>query len=510
MIPKTVFRKLKMPLFVAAAVLTAAVFSFCANPDGSGNESVQSAYSRAGAFSSAEEARKAVYDLQKTTFERWIYEPEDFSAFDLACTEAIKYVRGNAGDEGYLEKCTELYSKAVRAKESVRFRKGDLPRVYIVCKEEIGRDAYVGCAVYFVDSEKGNIAPVVDSKASIRVRGHSTSAADKKPFNVKLSSDRGIFGMEKGGKWALLANHFDKTLMRNRIALDLAQMAGCYAALDSRYAEVFLNGAFLGNYLVCEPATDGKNRANVNASKGEFMIERVKNWAGESDSMFFTHSLGLRFDVNASDGQIQRVKEIVDRAEAAILSGDETAIREVIDPDSFAAMYVVQELIKDCDLFYGNCHLCYRNGLLFCGPMWDMDLSMGNASETVDEEKYRIYNNLPPFGNGSGDSATGRWADGEWFGELLKTSFFQTLVRRKYGEMKDAIRNLYADGGIIDRLADEYGESFRRNYTDAGWSLSDHASPYEMRTVFATHADAVRDLKAWLERRHEYLETFLK
>ena len=494
---------LRIGLIAVTAAMLLTVFSSCA-AQGPASPPVSLPGEDVGIFTDADQAYQAIYRLQGARFETGLYEREDLLAFEDAATEAVRYLRRNKGDADYLERCTELYRAMVRAKESMHIRTGDTPRVYLYYSEEPTTEGYTPCSVYVADRTGGTLPSISDTAAKIRIRGNSTAVADKKPFNIKLSSDREMLGMEKGSKWALLANHFDKTLLRNKLALDLALEAGCYSALDSRMAEVYVNGKLNGIYLVCEPVTDGKNRTGIDADAGDFLVERVKNWAGESEHMFYTPQMGLRFDVNYGDDRT--AAEIVNRAEAAVLSGDEKAIREILDVESFATMYAVQEMIKDCDLFYGNCHLCWKDGLLYCGPMWDMDLSMGNVSAKHDEDKYRLYNNLSPFGDGSGDSANGLWADGEWFGALLKCEFFRALVIERFRGLDAAFARLYEEDGDIDRLLDEYGDPLERNYTDAGWTLNDRASPYETRTRFRSYADAVADLRAWLQRRHRFLK----
>lgn len=505
---------LKIGIAAVAALLAAAVFSSCRSapetPSPAGPPESAGSVSLPGAdilmFENEEEAHDAIYGLQKAQPERGLYEPEDLLRFENAATEAIVYLRKNRDDADYLSRCAELYRNMLEAKKSMRIRTGDNPRVYLYYSSEPTRDAYVSCSVYVTDKTGGLLPQIRDGEAQVRIRGNSTSDAEKKPYNLKLSSDRALLGMESGRKWALLANHFDKTLMRNKLAMDLALEAGCYAALESRMADVYVNGTLKGTYLVCEPVTDGKHRADIDVSAGDFMVERVKNWAPESEHMFFTDGMGLRFDVNyAADDR--KAAQTVSRAERAILSGNEDAIRSVLDVESFAAMYAVQEIVKDCDLFYGNCHLCWKDGLLRCGPMWDMDLSMGNVSDRYDEEKYRIYNNLPPFGDGSGDSATGLWADGEWFAALLRCPFFRDLVKNQFRILEPLAEQLYETGGKMDALLEAFGNSFARNYAEAGWTLSGQASPYESAKQYETYDQSVEELRAWLKRRVSFLRT---
>ncbi len=505
-----------LPVFAAAALALAA-FSACSHAlpapvpreQAESAAPVSSAPEPKPAFASYEEAEEAIYSLRRTRFESGVYVREQVAAFDDACYEAVQYLRHNKEDADYLQKCCEYYEKMRVACESVEYRKGDVPRVYITVTGEIPADRYVRCIVSFVDKEGGVLAPVKDTSATVRVRGNSTAEAEKKPYNIKLSSDMSVLGMESGTKWALLANHFDKTLIRNKLALDLAFPAGCYAALDSRFAEVFLNGKLVGSYLVCEPVTDGKHRTGIDPGSGDFIAERVKLWSQASAQTVVTRSMGLRFDLEyCSD--LKRAERILNAAEEAILSGDEALIRERIDVDSFAGMYILHELLKDCDLTYGSTYLCCVDGVLYFGPLWDMDLSAGNVSYVHGEEKYQIYNNVPPFGDGSGDSARGVWARQEWFEKLCECRFFMDAVRKKFDRMSAAIEDLYVSGGCIDRLETEYGASFDRNYAEAGWDISAHASPYESAAEYASRKQAVEELRDWLRRRHDFLKSELE
>ena len=81
---------------------------------------------------------------------------------------------------------------------------------------------------------------------SMKGRGNSTWVFDKKPYNItfhkKADYDKKqnvelIQGVE-AKKWSLLANYFDNSLLRNKIALDLAQLLECSAGTDFRFGEL--------------------------------------------------------------------------------------------------------------------------------------------------------------------------------------------------------------------------------------------------------------------------------
>lgn len=78
-------------------------------------------------------------------------------------------------------------------------------------------DGYVGAHITVTDTD----GSVIDDAVSLKVRGNSTAMTfvDKKSFNFKFAKKTDILGMGKGKKWAMLANCFDPTLMRNYLVL---------------------------------------------------------------------------------------------------------------------------------------------------------------------------------------------------------------------------------------------------------------------------------------------------
>jgi len=60
----------------------------------------------------------------------------------------------------------------------------------------------------------------------IRGRGNSTWEESKKPFKFKLNTKANLLGMGKGKHWILLANSYDDTLLRNRIAAYMGRRLG--------------------------------------------------------------------------------------------------------------------------------------------------------------------------------------------------------------------------------------------------------------------------------------------
>lgn len=140
-------------------------------------------------------------------------------------------------------------------------------------------------------------------------------------------------------------------------------------------------------------------------------------------------------------------------------SGDQAVIENIIDVNSFAAMYVFEELFKDVDFTFDSEFFYIKSEKLYSGPIWDMDLSMGNVSTVYKYEPYYYNNNKVingnKYDNGSGDSTEGTWASKDWYEVLIKYDFFKKLVSDKFNQVEKSFEQLYTGGGIIDELVNQ-------------------------------------------------------
>lgn len=235
---------------------------------------------------------------------------------------------------------------------------------------------------------------------SMKGRGNSTWDFDKKPYNLtffkaadynKKASVSLIDGV-KAKKWSLLANHLDNSLLRNKIALDLAQNLGI--GLDARFVDLWMNGEYLGNYLMTP-------KSDYNAPDGGYFLEN-DNYLESVDPQFKIPGM---YEIGAktnTDGYYNRitVKDIgddavkagedastiesyFDEAWAALRDSGSEDYQKYFDMDSWAKMFLMYEVAKVYDCFSGSL-LMHRDGLtendkLIAGPTWDYDTSFGRT-----------------------------------------------------------------------------------------------------------------------------------
>ena len=193
-----------------------------------------------------------------------------------------------------------------------------VPRVYVTTDDGNGNtiekaDGYVGANIKIEDVD----GSVLEDKASFKVRGNSTALAEKKPFTFKFSKKKDVLGMGKGKKWALLANCFDPTLMRNYIAFDIAHELGIDYTSNQKYVELWVDGVFKGCYTLMEPVQQGKDRVDIdiesNNGMKDFLIEYEYNREEEGVTYIAGHPMTgkEKSGVDAADPDLFRGKAYV-------------------------------------------------------------------------------------------------------------------------------------------------------------------------------------------------------
>ena len=127
----------------------------------------------------------------------------------------------------------------------------------------------------------------VSNSGTVNVRGNSTSLADKKAYNLKFDSSINPFGMGTAKKWSLLANIFDKTMIRNYMGLNFQRyLESTQTPFENNVSKAFtsncknvdlyVDGKYLGTYLLTESVEVGADRVNIDTSYYDKTTDDVK------------------------------------------------------------------------------------------------------------------------------------------------------------------------------------------------------------------------------------------
>lgn len=418
--------------------------------------------------------------------------------------------------------------------EEVDYGISDVDRIYIQCdtpiKElikddvvdkntgEVTKKAYQTATITVV--AKDGTVQISDDAASVKLRGNSTSKAEKKPLKIKFNKKQVLLGMDKAKKWNVLANAFDKSLIRNKLCFDLADKLGLAYTSQCEFVDLYYNGVLQGSYLVTESVEAGEGQVEIAGNGDEedttsdFMIER-ENERYEEDVTYVTSKENVRFAINVpevpSNEQLSGIQNWVNKVEAAFKTGDYAEYSKYVDVDSFVNYYILSEIFKAVDFNYSSTRFYVKDGIMYAGPIWDVDLSSGNASARF----YTGYDN-------NGKSYEKLFCtEFKWYGYLIKSDVFVSRVNKRFAQIKPLVESLYKSSNgtasQIDMLLDKYGASFERNYASveaggAGWSvtyrysLCDNRIGLEYDNPADTYKGNVELLRTWLSKRVPYLE----
>lgn len=264
----------------------------------------------------------------------------------------------------------------------------------------------------------------------IRGRGNYTwTGFDKKPYRIKLGAKTALLGMKKSKHFALLAHADDQLgFLRNEVGFELSRRMGLAWTPSTRPVEVVLNGEYIGLYFLTETIRVDKDRVNIveqedqetdaNAITGGWLMEidnydedlQVRIKEGNGAVIRFTY----KTPEILSTAQENYLKAQVNAMDDAIYATDKnsTEWEQLIDMETLARFYVVQEIMDNTESFHGSCYMHKDLGAdtkWHFGPVWDFGCTYYSSRQEF------IYEN-PPYGQ-------------TWIGEIAKFPRFQSKVQ---------------------------------------------------------------------------------
>ena len=359
-----------------------------------------------------------------------------------------------------------------------------------------------------------------NEEVRLRGRGNSTwwFGRDKRPLRLRFSPPRYMLGSCNPHRdWILLANHFDRSLMRNHVAFYLG---GLLEGLDftpmSRFVHLYVNNVYMGVYQLTDERNLGPGRTEIHLDSdptlSEFMLEmdgRVR-YIPENEGLTWVRTNSGPLDIRFPSGDYHTlehaayVRAFINRVGSAISGGNFEEIARLIDIPSFVDFFLVQELIKNPDVGWSSVFMTLRGTgegrRVFMGPLWDFDIAIGNYHDQAHgrwamEGKY----GYSPYGL---TAATRN----SWFRDLMHVPEFAEITANRWKEIRDSqiaqtLRN-------IEYLAVTYEMEFNRNFQRHDimgiYLWQDPAHIIEIET-FMGH---VEFLLSWLERRIVWLDGY--
>ena len=237
------------------------------------------------------------------------------------------------------------------------------------------------------DDSKNNIS---QDGIEFKGRGNTSWEMDKKSYQIKLNKKTNFLGIGNSNekKWVLIANYQDPTLLKNKIMNDLCVNSGLATSPNSAFADLYVNGDYIGNYLVCDKIEIGSQRVSLEDNKG--LLMELDNAYYYQEDYYFTSKKGNHYTVKeaVADGNDKVIKDSMNSFKKALDAFEDELyssnpswekITKMIDIESFAKYYLVNEFAENTDSYYSSCYL-YKDGdndVIHMGPTWDYDAAFG-------------------------------------------------------------------------------------------------------------------------------------
>jgi len=245
----------------------------------------------------------------------------------------------------------------------------------------------------------GSDLPAHSGTTEIKGRGNTTWTFPKKPYRLKLTASTALAGMPSSKHWVLLANWMDSSQLRTSTVFDIAStmMTGLAWTPKYRHVEVVLNGAYHGVYMLVEQVRGASTRVPITAmtpsdNEGEALSggyllevdEQLEANAEQGQRTTRNVPIVVKEPDPATPQQMSYAQSYVQAFEDALFTkpfDDPDGYRKYLDVDSLIDFYLVHELAKNQDTFGASTHFWKERSdpLLHFGPVWDFDVSMGNA-----------------------------------------------------------------------------------------------------------------------------------
>ena len=380
--------------------------------------------------------------------------------------------------------------------QSQTFTSSDLPIVVITTPggAPIVDDPRITAHMGVIDNGPGVINYLTDpytnydAAISIEIRGSTSQQYPKKGYGFETQDPLGnnnpvaLLGMPMENDWILYGPYPDKTLIRNVLTFDLARKMGHYAS-DTRYCELLINGDYRGVYVMMERIKIDGDRVNIDKihipnmwddtlTGGYVMkVDKLTGEVGYSWESAYNNEVVFQFHDPEYDelNNLQRsyMESYINEFEDAIWGPnfDDPNLGHpyYIDQQSFHDFFILQELGRTVDGYRSSSFLhkdrntLTWNAKIVAGPMWDFNLSFGNAdycnANTTTGWQYEFDNvcnftTSIPF----------------WWGKLLEDPNYANALRCRWEELRDGPLHTDSINYFIDSVAAYVQEGRIRNF----------------------------------------------
>ena len=373
----------------------------------------------------------------------------------------------------------------------------------------------------------------------IELRGSASQTFPKKSYGFETwdkdgnDIDVALAGFPEEEDWIFYGPYSDKSLIRNALMYELSNDIGQYAS-KTKFFDLYINGDFLGCYVLMEKPKRDKNRINV--SKKGFVLKIDKTTGGDGSSPAAHRSflskysqdgdrladdvphtardprIPFLFDYPDPDDitneQIGSISKYMDNFEKALFRSKfkdkKDGYRKWMDAASFIDYFLLNEFSRDNDAFRFSTYMHKEEGgKLKMGPIWDFNIALGNA-DYCGGDKPKGWVHLYPQSCDFNHPGT---AVPHWWERLLEDPDWVTQLQTRWASLRGR-SGTFATAAIQKKIDDKVRFLKERKIPSRNfkkWGILG-IKVWPNSFVGKTYREEIDFLKDWISKRLTWMD----
>lgn len=349
-------------------------------------------------------------------------------------------------------------------------------------------DWYYICNIVIRDDH----GTIEERNETVNMRGRGNATWDlgnsmKKPMRLKFPAKTKLLGDEfaNAKNWVLLANHYDKSLIKNGLDYELGKYMNLPFSPAAKYVDLVVNGKYMGTYQISDKVEVGDKR--IPGTKEAVWLEAnsAKRQGFAEEPCFYTWDMGSALCVNIKNPEVETVSKNGD------VFADETL--EKIRQDAMSLLTAVKSFDKNNNTTYRK-YIDFPTAVdhfiaLDITGNYDGDVANNYMYKEQTDRKYKfgpIWDSDLAWGSNQGMKEKHFW-EGELYGfgaackKIYESDpYFVKLLYERWQQLYDAGKLITYLNGKVDELAASISQSAALNYAPvssggAGYGIASEA-----------------------------------
>lgn len=353
-----------------------------------------------------------------------------------------------------------------------------------------------------------------DGRVKLTYRGNSSfTSSDKKPYKIEPIDNAGnlqavsILGLTAAKEYALLAPFGDRSLLRNKLSLDLARNF-MQRIPRTLFCEVVVNGVYYGVYCFTERVSSlmsGNDRLfEVDRADEEHVYTSTqKPLSGSGSTLSYANvTYQYKFPEYDDYSNISEANNLISGLEAALMAGGSSAD---VDVTSFIDYLLNTEFAHNADGYRLSTNFYKPEGGQWKTSLWDMELGFGNYDAfegyRTDTWVYNVNDILSPMDEP-------QLVPAYWQKMLADESFCQK-VKARWQEYRASVYTEANINGTIDYMVSELKSGGALDRNSQAWPRWGKKL-WPNYNVPANYDAEISYLKQWISDRLTWMDTAIE